>query len=124
RRAPAGPRLGREPDHHQLLPATGAGIRRLPVPGAELPGIYYLRTVADGDAVKRQAVAGRRAVVVGMGLLGGEGAASLTQLGSGSPRSFPPRDPLERVLGTRLGALVGRVHRANGVRLPARSEER
>ena len=60
----------------KLLIATGGRNRRLQVPGAELPGIHYLRTVAECDAIKHEAVAGRRAVVVGMGFIGCEVAAS------------------------------------------------
>jgi 3-phenylpropionate/trans-cinnamate dioxygenase ferredoxin reductase component len=110
---------GQELEYHKLLLATGGQNRRLQVPGAELPGIYYLRTVADCDAVKREAVAGRRAAVVGMGFIGCEVAASLTQLGVHVTAVFPGRDPLERVLGTQIGALIGAIHHANGVRLLA-----
>ena len=77
-------------------------------------GIYYLRTVAECDAIKREAEAGRRAVVVGMGFIGCEVAASLTQLGVQVTAVFPGRNPLERVLGEQLGALIGHVHRSNG----------
>jgi 3-phenylpropionate/trans-cinnamate dioxygenase ferredoxin reductase subunit len=110
---------GRELEYGKLLLATGGRNRRLRLSGAELPGICYLRTVADCDALKREAVAGRRVVVVGMGFVGCELAASLTQLGVQVTAVFPGRTPLERVLGERLGALLGGIHRANGVRLVA-----
>ena len=104
---------GRDLEYGKLLIATGGRNRRLQVPGAELPGIYYLRTVAECDAIKHEAVAGRRAVVVGMGFIGCEVAASLTQLGVQVTAVFPGRNPLERVLGEQLGALIGRIHRSN-----------
>jgi 3-phenylpropionate/trans-cinnamate dioxygenase ferredoxin reductase subunit len=110
---------GRELGYHKVLIATGGRNRRLGIPGAELPGIYYLRTVADCDAIKREAAAGRRAVVVGMGFIGCEVAASLTQLGVDVTAVFPGRNPLERVLGAEIGALLGGIHRSNGVRLLA-----
>jgi len=110
---------GRELGYEKVLIATGGRSRRLRVPRAELRGIYYLRTVADCDAIKREAVAGRRAVVLGMGFIGCEVAASLTQLGIRVTAVFPGRNPLERVLGERVGALIGGVHRSNGVRLLA-----
>jgi 3-phenylpropionate/trans-cinnamate dioxygenase ferredoxin reductase component len=75
--------------------------------------------VADCDAIKRQAVAGRRAALVGMGFIGCEVAASLTRLGVQVTAVFPGRNPLERVLGPPLGALIGAIHHANGVRLLA-----
>jgi 3-phenylpropionate/trans-cinnamate dioxygenase ferredoxin reductase component len=110
---------GQELGYQKLLLATGGRNRRLQLPGAELPGTYYLRTVAECDAIKREAVAGRRAVVVGMGFIGCEVAASLTQLGVQVTAVFPGRYPLERVLGEQLGALIGAIHRRNGVRLLA-----
>ena len=92
---------GEELGYQKVLIATGGRNRRLEVPGAELPGIHYLRTVAECDAIKREAVPGRRAVVVGMGFIGCEVAASLTQLGVQVTAVFPGQAPLERVLGER-----------------------
>ena len=110
---------GRELAYQKVLIATGGRNRRLELPGADLPGVYYLRTVAECEAIKRQAVAGRRAVVVGMGFIGSEVAASLTQLGVHVTAIFPGRFPLERVLGGEIGALFGAIHRENGVELLA-----
>jgi 3-phenylpropionate/trans-cinnamate dioxygenase ferredoxin reductase subunit len=110
---------GRELEYQKVLIATGGRNRRLELPGAELPGIHYLRTVADCDAIKREAVAGRRAVVVGMGFIGCEVAASLTQLGVSVTSVFPGKVPLERVLGAEIGAVIGAIHRASGVELLA-----
>ena len=113
---------GQELEFEKLLLATGGRNRRLRIPGAELPGIHYLRTVADCDAIKREAVAGRRATVIGMGFIGCEVAASLTQLGVDVTAVFPGRDPLERILGGQIGALISAMHRASGVRLLAGSQ--
>jgi 3-phenylpropionate/trans-cinnamate dioxygenase ferredoxin reductase component len=110
---------GEELAYQKVLIATGGRNRRLRLPGAELPGIHYLRTVAECDAIKREAVPGRRAAVVGMGFIGCELAASLTQLGVGVTAIFPGRAPLERVLGGQVGALIGAFHRANGVEMLA-----
>ena len=110
---------GQQLEYQRLLLATGGTNRRLPIPGAELPGIYYLRSVAECDAIKREAVAGRRATVVGMGFIGCEVAASLAQLGVQVTAVFPGTNPLERVLGEQIGALISGMHRANGVRLLA-----
>jgi 3-phenylpropionate/trans-cinnamate dioxygenase ferredoxin reductase component len=110
---------GEELGYQKLLIATGGRNRRLGNPGADLPGIHYLRTVAECDAIKREAVPGRHAVVVGMGFIGCEVAASLTQLGVQVTTVFPGRDPLDRVLGGQVGALMGAIHRAKGVDLRA-----
>jgi 3-phenylpropionate/trans-cinnamate dioxygenase ferredoxin reductase component len=108
---------GEELGYQKVVIATGGRNRRLGIPGAGLPGIHYLRTVAECEAIKREAVPGRRAVVVGMGFIGCEVAASLTRLGVRVTAVFPGRDPLERVLGGQVGALIGAIHRANGVEL-------
>ena len=110
---------GEEISYQKALITTGARNRRLGIPGAELTGIRYLRTAAECDAIKREAVAGRRAVVVGMGFIGCEVAASLTQLGVHVTAVFPGQAPLERVVGGQVGALIAAIHRANGVGLLA-----
>ena len=108
---------GEQLGYQKVLIATGGRNRRLAGPGADLPGIHYLRTVAECDAIKREAVPGRRAVVVGSGFIGCEVTASLTQLGVQVTTVFPGRVPLETVLGGEVGAVVGAFHRANGVEL-------
>jgi 3-phenylpropionate/trans-cinnamate dioxygenase ferredoxin reductase component len=108
---------GAELGYQKVLIATGGRSRRLGIPGAGLPGIHYLRTVADCDAIKGEAAPGRRAVVVGMGFIGCEVAASLTQLGVHVTAVFPGRAPLENVLGGQVGTLIGASHRGRGVEL-------
>jgi len=110
---------GQELGYQKILIATGGRNRRLEVPGAGLPGIHFLRTVADSDAIKREIAAGRRAVVAGMGFIGCEVAASLTQLGVDVTAIFPGRVPLEKVMGGDIGAVIGAFHRGNGVELLA-----
>jgi 3-phenylpropionate/trans-cinnamate dioxygenase ferredoxin reductase component len=108
---------GEELGYGKVLIVTGGRNRRLGVPGADLPGVHYLRTVTQCDAIKQEAAPGRRAVVVGMGFIGCEVTASLTQLGVRVTAVFPGRDPLERVLGGQVGGLIGAIHRAHGVEL-------
>jgi 3-phenylpropionate/trans-cinnamate dioxygenase ferredoxin reductase subunit len=113
---------GEELEYRKLLVATGARNRRLQVPGAELPGIHHLRTVAECDAIKGEAIADRRAVIVGMGFIGCEVAASLTQLGVRVTAIFPGPAPLERVLGAELAAAIAAIHRGHGVELCAEEQ--
>jgi 3-phenylpropionate/trans-cinnamate dioxygenase ferredoxin reductase subunit len=112
---------GRELEYQKLLIATGGRNRRLRAPGDGLPGIHYLRTAAECDAIKREAGADRHAVVVGMGFIGCEVAASLTQLGVRVTAIFRGRAPLERVLGDEIAAAISAIHDENGVEL--RSED-
>jgi len=110
---------GEQLGYAKVLIATGGRNRRLGIPGASLPGIHYLRTQAECDAIKQEAAPGRTAVVVGMGFIGCEVAASLTQLGVRVTAVFPGKDPLDRVLGGEVGGLIGAIHRAHGVELRA-----
>src|SRR5437764_3144309 len=63
------------------LLATGANVRRLSVPGCELAGIHYLRTLGNSDAIRDDA-AGKQVVLIGGSYIACEVAASLTELGS------------------------------------------
>lgn len=66
----------------KALLATGGAPIKLPVPGAELPGVFVLRSAADARAIAAAVRPGTKAVVVGAGFIGVEIAASLTQLGA------------------------------------------
>ena len=54
--------------YDKLLLATGSSPRRLEVPGADLPGVHYLRTVADSDALQAAFAAAQRVAIIGAGL--------------------------------------------------------
>ena len=105
--------------YEKLLIATGGRNRRFQVPGADLDGVHQLRTVAECDAIKREVAPGRHAVVVGMGFIGCEVAASLTQLGVRVTAVQGERLPLERVLGEQVGAAFASIHEEHGVELLA-----
>jgi 3-phenylpropionate/trans-cinnamate dioxygenase ferredoxin reductase component len=108
---------GEELGFQKLLLATGGVNRRLDVPGAQLAGIHQLRTVAECDAIKREAAEHRRAVVLGMGFIGCELAASLTQLGVRVTAVFGGKVPLERVVGPEVGGAYAAIHEEHGVEL-------
>jgi 3-phenylpropionate/trans-cinnamate dioxygenase ferredoxin reductase subunit len=65
----------------KALVATGANVRRLTVPGCELDGIHYLRTLPNSETIREDA-AGKRVVLIGGSYIASEVAASLTELGS------------------------------------------
>ena len=68
-------------DYRQLVFATGATVRRLKVPGADLAGIGYLREIADSDAIRASMEEGARLVVVGGGYIGLEVASVAARKG-------------------------------------------
>jgi NADPH-dependent 2,4-dienoyl-CoA reductase/sulfur reductase-like enzyme len=72
---------GRRQRFRKLLIASGAQPRRLACPGAGLPGVFSLRTLADAAAIRDAAAQTREALVIGGGFIGMEVAASLRQLG-------------------------------------------
>ena len=108
---------GRELGYDRLLLTTGAEPRRIPVPGADLDGIYYLRTLADADALRERLAAGGRVVVVGAGWIGSEFAASARQGGLEVTIVDPVELPNERVFGPEIGTFYRDVHAAHGVAL-------
>ena len=61
--------------YDKLLLTTGARVRRLDLPGAELGGVLYLRSIEDSLAIKKELVAGASIVVIGGGYIGLEVAA-------------------------------------------------
>jgi 3-phenylpropionate/trans-cinnamate dioxygenase ferredoxin reductase component len=103
--------------YDKLLVATGGSNRRVPIPGIGLEGIYGLRTVADSERIRAEIAPGRKAVVVGMGFIGSEVAASLRK--SGVEVTVVDRNtvPLRRVLGEDVGRVIEGIHRDHGTQL-------
>jgi 3-phenylpropionate/trans-cinnamate dioxygenase ferredoxin reductase component len=101
----------------RLLLTVGAEPRRLPLPGAGLDGVMYLRSLADSDRLRAVIGAGGRLVVVGAGWIGSEAAASARQLGMEVTILERLDVPLENVLGPTVGRLYADLHQEHGVEL-------
>jgi 3-phenylpropionate/trans-cinnamate dioxygenase ferredoxin reductase subunit len=99
----------------RLLIATGAKPRALSAPGADLPGIMTLRTMADADAIRTAAMDAEQIVVIGAGWIGSEVAASLRMLGRRVVLIAPETVPLERILGREVGGVYRDLHVEHGV---------
>ena len=108
---------GTEFAYQRLLLTTGAEPRRIEVPGADLAGIHYLRTLPDCDVLRDRLDAGGRVAVVGAGWIGSEFAASARQLGLEVTLIDPLALPNERVFGPEIGAFYRDVHAQHGVAL-------
>jgi len=101
--------------YDRLILATGAGPRHLPVRGAELRRVLYLRTAADADALKAVLKRGRRLAVVGGGYVGLEVAASARALGCEVVVIEREARVLARVASKPLSAFFERYHAGKGV---------
>ncbi len=98
-----------------LLLATGSSPVRLPLPGADLPSVHYLRTLNDSNAIIAAAQQGKRAVVIGASFIGLEVAAALRERDIAVTVVAPESLPLERVLGADLGRMIKSLHESKGV---------
>lgn len=130
---------GRKLRYESLIWAAGGNARSLPLPGADLAGVYYIRTLADADALKLRAEKSARAVIIGGGYIGLESAAALRKAGlavtifeaadrllarvtSGPVSEFFRKLHVERGVEFRFGqsvaAIIGEgAHGVTGVRL-------
>jgi len=98
----------------QALLATGANVRRLNVPGAELEGIHYLRTFANSDAIRADA-AGKRVVLIGGSYIASEVAASLTEMGSQCTLVMLESVVLSRQFGVEAAGFFHELLNAHGI---------
>ncbi len=103
--------------YDQLLLTTGAIPRHVMIPGADLDGIHYLRSLSSCDALREALSRATRVVVVGAGWIGSEVAASARQLGKEVALIEAAQVPLERVLGAEVGTIFRDLHAEHGVEL-------
>src|SRR5215207_457146 len=101
--------------YDRLLITTGALPRHLDVPGSDLDGIHYLRTVADSERIGERLEPGVQLVMVGSGWIGSEIAASARQKGCEVTMLEMGSLPLQNVLGTELAQVFLQLHRDHGV---------
>jgi NADPH-dependent 2,4-dienoyl-CoA reductase/sulfur reductase-like enzyme/nitrite reductase/ring-hydroxylating ferredoxin subunit len=114
-----------ETDAHDAVPfdalllAMGAEPLKLPLEGSETPHVFYLRSLADSNAIiaatKDATHPVTRAVVIGASFIGLEVAASLRARGLDVHVVAPEKRPLERILGAALGDVIRKIHEEKGV---------
>jgi 3-phenylpropionate/trans-cinnamate dioxygenase ferredoxin reductase component len=108
-----GSRLG----YGKLLLTTGSAPRKLAVPGADLDGVLYLRTVGDSDRLRATFQQASRVTVIGAGWIGLEAAAAAREAGADVTVLEVAQLPLLQVLGPEVAQVFARLHRDHGVDL-------
>lgn len=103
-------------DYDHLVLAMGSQAVRLPLPGADLPGVVGYRDLADVRAMLRAAQGGGQAVVIGGGLLGLEAAAGLAARGMKVTVVHAVDWPMERQLDARAGKMLAARMGGRGIR--------
>ena len=106
---------GERLEWERLLLATGSSVRHLDVPGADLPGVFSLRTLEDSLALLDRFKEGGRVAIVGAGWIGLEVAAAARGHGCSVVVIEPQQVPLLGVMGERVGGWFADLHRSHGV---------
>jgi len=107
----------RELTYDRLLLATGSRVRKLDVPGTALPGVHYLRTIADADRIAADLAPAARVLLIGAGYIGLEVAAVLCQRGHAVTVLEALDRVLSRVASPEISVFYDQCHRAAGVEL-------
>ena len=112
---------GRQLPYDKLLLTTGARVRKLTCPGANLPGVHYLKTIADVDGLQEVFQAGKRIAIVGGGYIGLEVAAVGAKRGL-AVTVFEAMDRLmARAVSPQLSVFFATEHEKAGVKLKLRT---
>lgn len=108
---------GEEVRYDRLLLCTGARSRQLGSPGADLPGVHYLRGIADVGAIREPLVAGARVVIIGGGYIGLETAATARKLGCAVTVLEMADRVMNRVVASSVSEYFAHQHRTQGVKI-------
>ena len=108
---------GRTIGFDRLMLTTGARVRRLPVPGAGLDGVFYLRTIEDSEAIRRPIAAGTEVAVIGGGFIGLEIAGSAAKRGAWVTVLEAADRLMSRSVAPEVSDWFARMHRDRGVDL-------
>ena len=108
---------GAELQYDRLVLATGSTLRRLTIPGSDLPGIHYLRSLSDADRLRSELIPNQRIVIVGGGYIGLEVAATAKQAGAKVTVLEAEDRLMSRVVSASVADWLAALHRESGVRI-------
>lgn len=100
-----------------LVLSLGARARHMDLPGVELAGVHYLRTIKDADRIREKFRPGRRLIIVGAGYIGLEVAAIAVQLGLDVSVVEILDQVMSRVVSAQVSEFYQKEHRDHGVKL-------
>jgi len=112
---------GRELPYDALVLATGSVPRPLTLPGNDLAGVHYLKTIADAERLRSEIIPGGRAVIIGGGYIGLEAAATLRQLGMEVTVLEVAERVMNRVVAEPVSRYYEAEHAGHGVRIALRA---
>ncbi len=108
---------GKTVPYDKLMLATGARVRKLPIPGADRDGVFYLRTLDDCRAIRTRIREGSNVVIIGGGFIGLEIAGSAVKLGADVTVLEAANGLMGRSLAPEVAAWFASMHRNRGVDL-------
>lgn len=112
----------RQINFDKLLLATGSRPRRLPITGADLPGVHYLRTLADVEQLKGAMATAKRVCLIGGGYVGLEFASVAIKAGLAVTVLESADRLLKRVTTEPMSQYFERLHRSRGVDVQCNAE--
>lgn len=101
----------------KLVLATGSRVRELHIPGHDLDGVHYLRSISDVEGMQAAFTAGKRLVIVGGGYIGLEVAAVGRKLGLDVTVLETESRVMNRVVATEISTFFQNMHIEEGVKL-------
>ncbi|MEG3765253.1 FAD-dependent oxidoreductase [Alteromonas sp. 14N.309.X.WAT.G.H12] len=101
--------------YDDLILATGASVRRLTIPGADLENVYYLRDHQDAASIKQALPKAQKVVVIGGGYIGLEAAASLRKMGKDVTVLINTARPLQHLTCPAISDFMTQLHQQHGV---------
>jgi 3-phenylpropionate/trans-cinnamate dioxygenase ferredoxin reductase component len=108
---------GEELAYDRLMLCVGAKSRELSCPGAELPGVHYLRAIADVAAIRAGLKPGARALIIGGGYIGLETAATARAMGCAVTVLEMADRVMNRVVASSVSEYFAHEHRTQGVKI-------
>ena len=103
--------------YDKLILALGSRVRRLPIDGADLDGVHYLRRITDVDGIRAELRNRKSAVIVGAGYIGLEVAAVIRQLGLEVTVVEMADRVMSRVVSPEISDFYQIEHTSHGVKL-------